>query len=463
MFSKKTAAALAVAGTLTALAAVKFLGAGGDEEVPIDAGNYLISRVAMQDGDYSTALRSREAMLRLAPQDIDLQVQAFDAALAAGNMDRARELAPAIETQSEAAQLLLLAQAYRDHNDQEVTRRLAALEQGGRVANYVAHELNRKKDQSAQSFAQVLHAIAREFQEVYAQPSALAVSYARLALFTDPATSDAVLTMAGIEANGGRFLRALEWLDSIPPEHEQYPVIQVQKSRVLDAYGDSAGAANTLAALAQTLQNSPLLTAVLLEQGRLAARQGNHNDAVAFFSKVIENTIDDAENISARYNRALSYDAAGQWPRAEADLRRVLAIDSENVDALNYLGYRLADQNINLEDALYLTSKANNLTGGRSSHVLDSYGWALHRLGHFEKAVKALALATELTPSSPELLFHYGEALNAAGRTLEARWEWNRVITMTTLYHADNPEMQKWAVQAQQRLNPPGVAPNPAP
>ncbi|REP66748.1 hypothetical protein DSJ19_00330, partial [Mycobacterium tuberculosis] len=44
------------------------------------------------------------------------------------------------------------------------------------------------------------------------------------------------------------------------------------------------------------------------------------------------------------YARALAWERRDDIPRAEADLRKVLVTDPENIAALNALGYTLADR-----------------------------------------------------------------------------------------------------------------------
>src|SRR3546814_6993340 len=54
------------------------------------------------------------------------------------------------------------------------------------------------------------------------------------------------------------------------------------------------------------------------------------------------------------YARGLMWERRDDIPRAEADLRRILVADPENVATLNALGYTLADRTTRYEEALQL-------------------------------------------------------------------------------------------------------------
>ena len=56
------------------------------------------------------------------------------------------------------------------------------------------------------------------------------------------------------------------------------------------------------------------------------------------------------ENLDLRYNRALYIYEKGDFAAMEAGLREILAQDPDHVDALNALGYTLADRNERIAD-----------------------------------------------------------------------------------------------------------------
>ena len=104
------------------------------------------------------------------------------------------------------------------------------------------------------------------------------------------------------------------------------------------------------------------------------------------------------------YARALTWERRDDIPRAEADLRKILVTDPENVPALNALGYTLADRTGRLQEALELIDRAR-VAEPDNAAIVDSYGWVLYRLGRKDEALVQLRRAWTLarTRRSPPM------------------------------------------------------------
>ncbi len=125
------------------------------------------------------------------------------------------------------------------------------------------------------------------------------------------------------------------------------------------------------------------------------------------------------EDLDLLYNRGLYFSEVGRYKEMEADFRRVLQRDPENVNANNALGYMLAEQNIRLEEARGYIEKAYRREPELAA-VIDSMGWVLYRLGDLEQAIRYLRAAHEKDPDD-EIAAHLIEALWANGERGEAR------------------------------------------
>ncbi|PJL45734.1 hypothetical protein B9Y74_21875 [Stenotrophomonas maltophilia] len=119
------------------------------------------------------------------------------------------------------------------------------------------------------------------------------------------------------------------------------------------------------------------------------------------------------------YARALTWERRDDIPRAEADLRKILVTDPENVPALNALGYTLADRTGRLQEALELIDRAR-VAEPDNAAIVDSYGWVLYRLDRKEEALVQLRRAWTLA-KDPEIAAHVGEVLWVLGKHDEAR------------------------------------------
>ena len=88
--------------------------------------------------------------------------------------------------------------------------------------------------------------------------------------------------------------------------------------------------------------------------------------------------------------------------------REAVARAPDYPGALNFLGYLLADNSRELEEALGLITRALEQDPGNGAY-LDSYGWVLYRLGRLEEARKQLEGALALTGGDPVVHEHLGD------------------------------------------------------
>ncbi|NDK40135.1 hypothetical protein DT603_14925 [Pseudoxanthomonas gei] len=119
------------------------------------------------------------------------------------------------------------------------------------------------------------------------------------------------------------------------------------------------------------------------------------------------------------YARGLAWERRDRIDRAEADLRRILVTDPENVAALNALGYTLADRTTRYQEALELIGRARVAEPDEAA-IIDSYGWVLYRLGRNAEALVELRRAFTLQKDA-EIAAHIAEVLWVSGKQEEAR------------------------------------------
>jgi Flp pilus assembly protein TadD len=117
-------------------------------------------------------------------------------------------------------------------------------------------------------------------------------------------------------------------------------------------------------------------------------------------------------------------DDLGHVDASISDLRRVLELKPNDADALNALGYTLADHTDKREEALLLIQKALALKPDEPA-IVDSLGWAQYRLGHLDEALRQLRLAYQKQPDA-EIAAHLGEVLWVSGQKDEAKKIWEQ-------------------------------------
>jgi tetratricopeptide (TPR) repeat protein len=121
------------------------------------------------------------------------------------------------------------------------------------------------------------------------------------------------------------------------------------------------------------------------------------------------------------------YERDRDYARAEEAFRAVIARDPAHAQALNYLGYMLADRGERLDEAVALIERALAIDPGNGSY-LDSLGWACFRLRRYEDARTHLTEAASQLPTNSVVQDHLGDALAALGRHADAIGAWQRAL-----------------------------------
>ena len=157
-----------------------------------------------------------------------------------------------------------------------------------------------------------------------------------------------------------------------------------------------------------------------LIEGSLVARYGSDPEEVyRHYDEALEHLKDDPELLYARAMFAVERD---ELDILERDLRRILANDPDHANALNALGYTLADRTDRYQEAYRYIARALELLPD-SAAVKDSMGWVYFRLGELEQAEHYLREAFAKKRDA-EIAAHLGELLWITGREEEALEVW---------------------------------------
>jgi len=94
-------------------------------------------------------------------------------------------------------------------------------------------------------------------------------------------------------------------------------------------------------------------------------------------------------------------------------MKEVLERDPNHPDALNYIAYSLAENQIDLERALRMVEKA--LEQKPAAYIFDTLGWIHFQAGRLEPARAALERAAAGMSSDPVIWEHLGDVYRALG------------------------------------------------
>ncbi len=192
-------------------------------------------------------------------------------------------------------------------------------------------------------------------------------------------------------------------------------------ARLLALSGELARAREMLQQLRASMPHHA--EGLFLAEAELLQELKQYREAIALLSKALEQF---PESQRLRYLRALCAAPLRQLDLLERDLRAILQQNPEHADALNALGYTLADQTDRYQEALGYIQKALALQPDAPA-ILDSMGWVQYRLGHHAEALRYLRQAMERLPD-PEIAAHLGEVLWVLGEREEARRVWKDAI-----------------------------------
>ncbi len=172
---------------------------------------------------------------------------------------------------------------------------------------------------------------------------------------------------------------------------------KIEKESRMDGVLDSAKIVRTIELKERAIKNlktaydlDPEDTRVLFELGTTLERSGKIKEAVSYFKKLIN-------------------------------------VDSNNVIALNYLGYMLVEMNKELEYAGRLIDKALVIEPENGAY-LDSKGWWFYRKENYKKAKEYLEKAIEVGMQDITILEHLAMILEKLGQMDQAKKQWSLIL-----------------------------------
>ena len=144
------------------------------------------------------------------------------------------------------------------------------------------------------------------------------------------------------------------------------------------------------------------------------------------------------DQLMVAFERAMNADRARHYDEAEADFRKVLAMDPNNALTLNNFGFMLADRGVDLDEALSMIQKAVKLEPTNYAY-LDSLGWAYYRLGQYTQAEDNLERAIARDGNDPTVHEHLGDVYEKTGQLKQAAVQWE--LSLNEFAHTVQADM----------------------
>lgn len=248
-------------------------------------------------------------------------------------------------------------------------------------------------------------------------------------------SSQASYYLGLMESKRKHYEAAVDWFEQVSSGNL---VLEAQSNAVslLIALKRNAEAVEKLRQLRKRFPEEALR--FFLMEGELLTRNNDYAGAFDLLNEALQSLPGRQELL---YTRALVAEHLDRLDVLEQDLNEILKQNPDDVNALNALGYTLADKTNRYSEAQRLLNHALELKPDDAA-VLDSYGWLQYRLGNTETALDYLRRAYAKNPD-PEIAVHLGEVLWTAGRRAEAKAIWRQAVKKD----ADNEHVKRMMEQ----------------
>lgn len=175
----------------------------------------------------------------------------------------------------------------------------------------------------------------------------------------------------------------------------------------------------------RTAKAKPAQLALLLGSEGIALLQlKRYEEATTVYQEAVALSPEDT-TVMFQFGAAL--DRAGRQPDAQKVFREIVAKDPLNANALNYLGYMLAEHGTSLDEAVTLIQRALKVDPDNPSY-LDSLGWAYFQQGKLDLADAPLSSAASRLTTNSVVQDHLGDLRLKQNRHPEAIDAWQRAL-----------------------------------
>jgi tetratricopeptide (TPR) repeat protein len=366
---------------------------------------FALSHLAVRAGDLDRAEQAIKRVVELQPDNVDAQVQEARILTMRGKSAEA---------------LSLMAAAVKKHSrDTDLRAAYARLLVDAKEMNkaYAQFKLVNKQSPDKPDILLALGVVAVELNKVDESEK----YFLRLNRLNLGYESESAYYLGRIAEEFRKDPdKAIKWYSKVE-QGDQYLESQIRIAFLRAKKGDVEGARDQLSGISPRGPSQVLR--IYLADGQILRDAGRIDEAIQVLSSGLEALPDNADLL---YARAMAEEKLGHIDAMEKDLKQILDREPDNVDALNALGYSLADRTTRYDEALKYIQRALELRPD-SFFVLDSMGWVNYRLGHYQQAVSFLQRALDIK-ADPEVAAHLTEVLWVMGDKKGARAVWDKAL-----------------------------------
>ncbi len=137
------------------------------------------------------------------------------------------------------------------------------------------------------------------------------------------------------------------------------------------------------------------------------------------------------DNVQLQFFLGTIQDRLGDKLQVVEHMKKVIEMDPNHVQGLNYLAFTYAEGNNNLEDAEKLVRRALEIEP-HDGYILDTLGWILYKKGKVQDSIKILEAALKSQPNEAIIAEHLGDAYTKHQLVEKAREMYKRAAEFET-------------------------------
>lgn len=368
------------------------------DQPELTEGHVLLARAHLMAGDPALARESLDRALALKPTMVEAHTMLVGLDAAAGRLTEAKQrLDPLIaQNPGNVALLGMLFQLQLQEKDWGKSQATLTKLRGAGV------------DDAAADLAEGQVASAQQ------QWDTAEAAYQRAAE-RRPSAPEPLVALVQMDMRRGRLASAQTRLEQLVAKSPDHPYADGLLGELLLTKGEPAAALPHFDAA--TRRNPKWTTPwIHLARIRYAEKQIEEGD------KTLRRGLElDSDNEQMRLMLAISLAAQRRYDESIGQYELALRSAPSSILAANNLAAVLVDHkgdSQSLERALVLSRRFESQKP--NAYLLDTLGWAHHKLGHGADAVRVLQQATTLAPEHPILNYHLGAAYAKVGQRAEA-------------------------------------------
>ena len=244
-------------------------------------------------------------------------------------------------------------------------------------------------------------------------------------VFLEPQMDISKYALAEIYNFEKTYKSAFRILDSIPEKSFFSLASNLKKLEIIKSSAKDIEYKTLLFKIKNTWPNNKL---VLYKLASYYKSKAQYQASMKIYKKILDHSDTNDRDL---FLYASNLDKIGRWKEARVLFLQLLKNNPRDTYTLNYVSYKLALKNQELDFAFDLIKKALKIDPD-NGYFLDTLGWVEYKRNNFISAVYFLEKSVSILPKSAEVLDHLGDCYFMLNRKQEAVFEWNKAIKYET-------------------------------